>query len=160
MTIPYLAIGPSFDDAPISSGDPALESSVQQILSRLGDLTNLSDWIRVIARDDVGTAGMTTANSEINTGATGTYDNIYDSISAHANAVVYDFSGSAKTQIDNITNVVEDASGSIINKLPLSGRASSQSELDLVPKYGETQRHTQDDFNTLNKTADVIITKI
>ena len=60
------------------------------------------------------------------------------------NVNVISFSGDAATTI----NLIKSTGESIL------------SNLDLVPKYGETQRHTQNDFNTLNKTADVIVTRL
>lgn len=61
-----------------------------------------------------------------------------------SDVVVVSFSGDAAT---------------IINSIKSTGE-STFTNLNLVPKYDESQRHTQDDFNTLNKTADVTITRL
>lgn len=93
MTVPYLSIGPSFDDAAPSEDDPALETTAQAILTKLGDITDLSNAIRVLARSDAGTAGMATALAEINTGGTATFTNTTDSLQA---------SRGMKDQVDKI----------------------------------------------------------
>jgi hypothetical protein len=80
MTVPYLSVGPSFDDAAPAEDDPALETTAQAILTKLGDITDLSNAIRVLARSDAGTAGMVTALAEINTGGTATFDNTTDAL--------------------------------------------------------------------------------
>lgn len=49
-------------------------------------ITSLADWIRRIARKDAGYAGMTTAQSEINTGGTATFAGTTDSLEAISDA--------------------------------------------------------------------------
>lgn len=81
MTIPFIAIGPHVGGS--APGDPALEVTVQSILTKLGNLTDISNAIRVLARSDAGTPGMATALSEINSGTvSGTYDNTLHSLEA------------------------------------------------------------------------------
>ena len=54
------------------------QSDVNTLMGRItatlfSGITSIGDWIRRITRKDAGTAGMTTALNEINTGATSTY---------------------------------------------------------------------------------------
>lgn len=66
-----------------------------------------------------------------------------------------------------VNNVITDSViiTNITNKVNLTGITTSfsgaaASGINSIPKYGDTQRHTQDDFSTINKTADVIITRL
>jgi hypothetical protein len=63
----------------------SIETKVDTLSSRItatlfSGITSLADWIRRIARKDAGTAGMTTAQSEINTGGTSTFAGTTDSL--------------------------------------------------------------------------------
>jgi hypothetical protein len=52
-----------------------------------------------------------------------------------------------------------DAVLSTVITVSTSGLAT-QSSVDNLPQYGDTQRHTQDAFNLSDKTVDVTITKV
>ena len=55
---------------------------VEAIQDIFSGITSLGDWIRRIARKDAGTAGMTNAEDEINTGGTSTFVGTTDNLEA------------------------------------------------------------------------------
>lgn len=70
-----------------------LKADTESLLARIPvtlftGITSLADWIRRIVRKDAGTAGMTTAQNEINTGgATPTFAGTTDALEAISDAV-------------------------------------------------------------------------
>ncbi len=57
-------------------------SKITAIQTILSGITSLGNWLRRLARKDVGTAGMVTAESEINTGGTSTFVGTTDNLEA------------------------------------------------------------------------------
>jgi len=77
-------------------------------------ITSLADWVRRISRKDAGTAGMTTAQTEINTGGTATFAGTTDSLEAisdSATAGAGDASQTTLLQVKAKTDLIGTAQG-------------------------------------------------
>lgn len=60
----------------------ALTSALSSLAGKFAGITLLADWLRRAFRKDVGTTGMATAETEIQTGATATYTGTTDNLEA------------------------------------------------------------------------------
>ncbi len=64
------------------AADYATSTALSALSAVFSGISSLADWIRRIVRKDAGTAGMTTAQTEINTGGTATFSGTADSLEA------------------------------------------------------------------------------
>lgn len=69
-------------------GSTTIGGIIKTIGTCLSGITSLANWLRIISRKDAGTAGMTTAQTEINTGGTATFDHTTDSLEGNADRVI------------------------------------------------------------------------
>jgi hypothetical protein len=75
-------------------------------------ITSLADWVRRISRKDAGTDGMTTAQTEINTGGTATFAGTTDSLEAIRDASgAGDASQATLLQVKEKTDLIGTAQG-------------------------------------------------
>ena len=70
--------------SPLQSGSYTApdNSTIAAIAAKFTGITSVADWLRRLVRKDAGTSGMGTAQSEINTGGTATFDGTTDSLEA------------------------------------------------------------------------------
>ena len=70
----------SADIAAVKSDTEGLVTSLASLAGKFTGITLLADWLRRAFRKDSGTAGMATAQTEINTGGTAAFDGTTDSL--------------------------------------------------------------------------------
>jgi len=83
------------------------------ILAIFAGMTSLPNWIRRIVRKDAGTAEMATAQSEINTGGTATFDGTTDSTEAIRDAAGGGSGDASQTTLLEVQATVEDIAATL-----------------------------------------------
>jgi hypothetical protein len=115
-------LGVAGGDLDVQLGD--IKSDTGALVTRIpaalfAGITSLADWIRRIARKDAGSAGMVTAESEIDTGGTSTFSGTTDSLEAIRDrgdaAWVTGGGGAGGTNIVNVFPIASSAEERISN---------------------------------------------
>lgn len=121
--------------ASVSADIAGVQSGVTTLLGRItatlfSGITSLGDWLRRFARKDAGTAGMITAEAEIDTGGTSTFTGITHSLEALA-----DSSGLTEEQEETLNEILTRVSAVTITT---TGYAQVDAEGVLQLKQGHT----------------------
>jgi len=125
-----------------------LQTDVTTLLGRItatlfSGMTSLGDWLRRLARNDVGTDGMIAAEAEIDTGGTSTFDGTTDSLEALA-----DSSGGGDAEQATL-----EAVETTVNSIAAS--ISGASEINVTSRVaagGEITAYIGDDFRVRSGT--------
>lgn len=134
--------------ASVSADVAAIQTDVTTLLGRItstlfSGITSLGDWLRRLARKDVGTAGMLAAEAEIDTGGTSTFTGTTDSLEALADA-----SGGGDAEQATL-----EAVQTTVNGIAASISGASQIEVtSRVAAGGEITAYIGDDFRVRSGT--------